>query len=72
MIINLINYFNQLHSWHAIRNTYNTTLQATPSQILFGRDMIDNIAFRLNYDQIQKRNQDIISKSNKKQELNFL
>jgi hypothetical protein len=63
----LITSFNQLHDYHAIRSTYHTTLQATPCQLVFGRDMIHNIAFRANWDQIQKRNQDIINKSNQKQ-----
>jgi hypothetical protein len=52
-------------SW-AIENTYYITLQATPCKLVFGRDMIHNIASRENWDQIQKRKQDIINKSNKK------
>jgi hypothetical protein len=32
----------------AIRSTYHTTLQATPCQLVFVRDMIHNIAFRAN------------------------
>jgi hypothetical protein len=63
----LITSFNQLHGYHAIRNTYHTTLQATPCQLVFGRDMIHNIAFRANWDQIQKRKQDVINKSNQKE-----
>jgi hypothetical protein len=50
----LITSFNQLHGYLAIRSTYHTTLQATPCQLVFGRDMIHNIAFRANWDQIQK------------------
>jgi hypothetical protein len=42
-------------------------LQATPSQLVFGRDMNRNIAFRANWDQIQKGKQDIINKSNQKE-----
>jgi hypothetical protein len=34
----------------AIRSTYHTTLQATPCQLVFGKDMIHNIAFRANWD----------------------
>jgi co-chaperonin GroES (HSP10) len=34
---------------------------------VFGRDMIRSIAFRENWDQIQKRKQDIINKSNQKE-----
>jgi hypothetical protein len=67
MIIHLITSFNQLHGYQTIRSTYHTTLQATPCQLVFGRDMIHNIAFRANWDQIQKRKQDIINKSNQKE-----
>jgi hypothetical protein len=63
----LISSFNQLHGYQAIRSTYHTTLQATPCQLVFGRDMIHNIAFRANWDQIQKRKQDIINKPNQKE-----
>jgi hypothetical protein len=42
--------FNQLHGYQANRSTYHTTLQATPCQLVFGRDMIHNIAFRANWD----------------------
>jgi hypothetical protein len=59
--------FNQLHGYRAIRSTYHTSLQATPCQLVFGRDMIHNIASRANWDQIQKRKQDIIIKSNQKE-----
>jgi hypothetical protein len=34
---------------------------------VFGRDMFHNIAFRANWDRIQKRKQDIINKSNSKE-----
>jgi hypothetical protein len=37
---------------------------------VFGRDIIHNIAFRANWDQIQKRKQDIINKSNQKENKN--
>jgi hypothetical protein len=63
----LITSFNQLHGYYAIRSTYHTTLQAAPCPLVFGRDMIHNIAFRENWDQIQKRKQDIINKSNQKE-----
>jgi hypothetical protein len=38
--------FNQLHGYQPIRSTYHTTLQATERQLVFGRGMIHNIAFR--------------------------
>jgi hypothetical protein len=37
---------------------------------VFGIDMIHNIAFRANWDQIQNRKQDIINKSNQKENKN--
>jgi hypothetical protein len=61
---NPFDYFLQSNVW-AIRRTYLTTLQATSCQIVFGRDMIQSIAFRSNWDQILKRKQDIINKSNR-------
>jgi transposase InsO family protein len=63
---NPFEYFLQSTAW-AIRSTYHTTLQATPCQLVFGRDMIHNIAFKANWNQIQKRKQDIINKSNQKE-----
>jgi hypothetical protein len=63
----LITSFNLLHGYHAVRSTYHTTLQATPWQLVFGRDMIHNIALRANWGQIQKRKQEIINKSNQKE-----
>jgi hypothetical protein len=66
----LITSFNQLHGYQAIRSTYHTTLQATPCQLVFGRDMIHKIAFRANWNQVQKRKQDIINKSNQKENKN--
>jgi hypothetical protein len=51
---NPFDYFLQSTAW-AIRSTYHTTLQATPCQLVLGRDMIHNIAFRENWDQIQKK-----------------
>jgi hypothetical protein len=55
----------------AIRSTYHTTLQATPCQLVFGRNMIHNIDFRANWDQIQKRKQEIIHKYNQKENKNW-
>jgi hypothetical protein len=68
-IIHLITSFNQLHGYQAFRSTYHTALQAKTAicQLVFGRDMIHNIAFIANWDQIQKRKQDIINKSNQKE-----
>jgi hypothetical protein len=68
---NLLSYILQSIAWD-IRRTYHTTLQATQYQLVFGRDMIHNIAFRANWDQIQERKQDIINESNKKNKIKFL
>jgi transposase InsO family protein len=40
---NLFEYFLQSTAWD-VRRTNHTTLQATPCQLVFGRDMIHNIA----------------------------
>jgi hypothetical protein len=44
-----------------------STSKKTPCQLVFGRDMIHNIDFRANWDRIQKLKQDIINKSNQKE-----
>jgi hypothetical protein len=64
---NSFDYFLQSTTW-VIRSTYHTTLQETPSscQLVFGRDMIQNIAFRANWDRTQNRKQKIIKKPNQK------
>ena len=49
-------------SW-AIRSMYHTTLQATPGQLVFGRDMILNLHHIANWKSIQARKQDIINKN---------
>jgi hypothetical protein len=69
---NPFDYFLQSTAWlpWAIRSTYHTTIQATPCQLICGRDMIQNIAFRANWDWIQKRKQDIMNKSNQKENKN--
>jgi hypothetical protein len=41
-------------SW-AIRSTYHTTLQATPGQLVFGRDMLLSIPFSAYWAQIKPR-----------------
>ena len=40
----------------AIRSTYHTTLEATPGQLVFGRDMILPVPFTPNWDQIRRGN----------------
>jgi hypothetical protein len=48
-------------SW-AIRSTYHTTLQATPGQLIFGRDMLLSIPFRADWAHIKIRKQGLINK----------
>jgi hypothetical protein len=43
--------FISASSW-AIRSTYHTALQATPGQLVFGRDMLLSIPFRADWAQI--------------------
>ena len=48
----------------AIRSTYHTTLQATPAQLIYGRDMILPIQFKADWAAIQSRRQSIINANN--------
>ena len=48
----------------AIRSTYHTTLEATPAQLVFGRDMILPITFKANWDMIRRKRQLAIDKNN--------
>ena len=49
----------------AVRSTYHTTLQATPGQLVFGRDMVLNTPFIADWEAIRLRKQKIIDKNNK-------
>ena len=51
----------------AIRSTHHTTLDASPGQIVFGRDMIHNIEYRANWKYIQTRKQKLIDTNNNKE-----
>ena len=57
---------------YGIRSTYHTTLQASPGQLVFGRDMIHDVRFQANWDRIKNNKQKIIEKSNKRENLNRL
>ena len=48
----------------AVRSTYHTTLQKSPGQLVFGRDMILNIQHQANWEMIKQRKQQIIEKNN--------
>jgi hypothetical protein len=47
-----------------IRATYHTTLQKSPGQLVFGRDMIFNIQHTANWEYIRARKQRLIQKNN--------
>ena len=48
----------------AICSTFHTTLQATPAQLVYGRDMLLPIRFKANWNEIRKRRQDEIQRNN--------
>jgi hypothetical protein len=51
----------------AIRATFHTTLQATPAQLVFGRDAIMNTKFEANWHLIKNNKQKLIQINNKKE-----
>jgi putative transposase len=51
----------------AIRSTYHTTLQATPGQLVFGRDMLLPIKFKANWAEIKTRRQDEMRRNNERE-----
>ena len=51
----------------AVRSTFHTTLQSTPGQLVFGRDMIFNIQHTANWEYIKNRKQQIIDLNNKRE-----
>ena len=50
-----------------VRATFHTTLQATPAQLVFGRDSILNIKHEANWKYIKERKQLLINKNNEKE-----
>ena len=66
------NYLDDANPWKgilsatafAVRSTFHTTLQNTPGQLVFGRDMIFNIKHEANWEFIRQRKQKIIEKNN--------
>ena len=51
----------------ALRATYHTTLQASPAQLVFGRDAILNTQFEADWKLIKERKQRIINENNKRE-----
>ena len=48
----------------AIRASYNSTTQATPAQLVFGRDMMFNISSLINWKELSLRKQRLVDKAN--------
>jgi transposase InsO family protein len=69
------NYLDEVDPWKgilsatafAVRSTFHTTLQNSPGQLVFGRDMILNIKHTANWDYIRQRKQNLIDKNNKRE-----
>ena len=51
----------------AVRSTFHTVLNATPGQLVFGRDMVLPIQFQADWARIKLRKQETIDKSNKQE-----
>jgi len=51
----------------AVRATYHTTLQASPMQLVFGRDAILNVKHITNWEHIRQRKQIRINENNKRE-----
>ena len=51
----------------AVRATYHTTLQKTPGQLVFGRDLIFNIKHTANWEYIRQRKQKLINQNNERE-----
>jgi hypothetical protein len=51
----------------AVWSTFHTTLQSSPGQLIFGRDMIFNIKHTANWEYIKQRKQQLIVRNNKRE-----
>ena len=52
-----------LVAW-AIRSSYNSSTQATPAQLVFGRDMMFNISSLVNWKTLSLKKQNLVDKAN--------
>jgi hypothetical protein len=50
-----------------IRSTFHTTLQASPGQLVFGRDTIHDVRFQANWDRIKNNKHFFFANSNKRE-----
>ena len=53
----------------AVRSTYHTSLEASPGQLVFGRDMLLDIKHNTDWDKLYERQQKKIDKSNIRENL---
>ena len=53
----------------AVRETYHTALQASPIQLVFGRDAILNINHFADWEYIRQRKQERINRNNKRKNM---
>ena len=51
----------------AMRSTVHTTLRATPTQLVFGRDALLNVSFEADWQYIKERKQKLILQNNKRE-----
>ena len=51
----------------AVNSTVHTTLRATPTQLVFGRDALLNISFQADWEYIKERKQKLIQQNNNRE-----
>ena len=51
----------------AVRSTYHTTLEATPGQLVYGRDMLLPIKFNYDWAEIRRKRQSEINRNNRRE-----
>ena len=51
----------------AVNSTVHTTLRATPTQLVFGRDALLNVGFQADWEYIKERKQALILQNNKRE-----
>ena len=56
----------------AINSTVHTTLRATPTQLVFGRDAMLNVSFQADWEYIKDRKQKLILQNNRRENLTRL
>ena len=53
----------------AVNSTVHTTMRATPSQLVFGRDALLNVSFQANWEVIRQRKQRMINLNNARENM---